>query len=312
MKKVIFIGFLFCCAFSVKAQNNLILNGSFEDNIITSCYIDAFPNEFNDSVANITSFGGTVVVLNDSCITCGLLPNYFWGGGAQEGPWFASVHSDTFSFPTGNSWSRSIFSFHLSDTLSSLKNYKLSFYIKNPPYPSFPNNIPTCDSIFNNSIKIGISDSATNPGTIIYQSSLGGIDWTQHSFVFNTTNTGEYITLQSAIGDTNEHLVFIDNFVLVETTEPATVFVTVNTVPPTFNCVNNYCLDPLDGSGFYTSGSDCVASCGVNTTAEIHTNNKKYLLKIVDILGRESKPTATGLLFYIYSDGSVEKKIYLD
>lgn len=40
-------------------------------------------------------------------------------------------------------------------------------------------------------------------------------------------------------------------------------------------------------------------------------NNKK-LLKIVDVLGRESIPTSNNTYFYIYDDGSVEKKINLE
>ena len=48
-----------------------------------------------------------------------------------------------------------------------------------------------------------------------------------------------------------------------------------------------------------------------NAIFELNTNTKQ-LLKIVDILGKESKPTATGLLFYIYSDGTVEKKLIIE
>jgi len=40
-------------------------------------------------------------------------------------------------------------------------------------------------------------------------------------------------------------------------------------------------------------------------------NNKK-LIKIVDLLGRESIPTSNNTYFYIYDDGSVDKKIYLE
>ena len=41
-------------------------------------------------------------------------------------------------------------------------------------------------------------------------------------------------------------------------------------------------------------------------------NNNRKLLKIVDALGHESKATTNMLLFYIYDDGTVEKKISLD
>jgi hypothetical protein len=47
---------------------------------------------------------------------------------------------------------------------------------------------------------------------------------------------------------------------------------------------------------------------GVNEVAQ----HEKQLLKIVDILGEESQPNKKGLLFYIYSDGTVEKRIVIE
>jgi len=51
-----------------------------------------------------------------------------------------------------------------------------------------------------------------------------------------------------------------------------------------------------------------IISSTINIQAE---NPNKELLKIVDILGRESK-SKKGLLFYIYSDGTVEKLIIIE
>jgi hypothetical protein len=48
-----------------------------------------------------------------------------------------------------------------------------------------------------------------------------------------------------------------------------------------------------------------------NAIFELNTNTKQ-LLKIVDVLGRESKPNSNTPLFYIYSDGSVEKKLIIE
>ena len=62
----------------------------------------------------------------------------------------------------------------------------------------------------------------------------------------------------------------IDNFVLIETTEPLTT-----------------CLNELNASN-------------------------KQLLKIVYFLSKENKPKQKGLLFYIYSDGTVEKKLIIE
>ena len=38
----------------------------------------------------------------------------------------------------------------------------------------------------------------------------------------------------------------------------------------------------------------------------------RRLLKIIDILGRETKPTINTSLFYIYDDGTVEKKLIIE
>ena len=47
------------------------------------------------------------------------------------------------------------------------------------------------------------------------------------------------------------------------------------------------------------------------TSIQEHSTNKE-LLKITDILGRETKGTKNAPLFYIYDDGTVEKKIIIE
>jgi len=44
---------------------------------------------------------------------------------------------------------------------------------------------------------------------------------------------------------------------------------------------------------------------------EVENTNKK-LLKIVDVLGRECLPKKNTTLFYIFDDGSVEKKLIIE
>ena len=60
-------------------------------------------------------------------------------------------------------------------------------------------------------------------------------------------------------------------------------------------------LNSIDSHHYFTL--DCNATA-INETSQ----QEKYLLKIVDILGKESKPKQKGLLFYIYSDGTLEKR----
>ena len=51
----------------------------------------------------------------------------------------------------------------------------------------------------------------------------------------------------------------------------------------------------------------------INGTTAIneHTSNKE-LIKVINILGRETKGTKNEPLFYIYDDGTVEKKIIIE
>ena len=61
---------------------------------------------------------------------------------------------------------------------------------------------------------------------------------------------------------------------------------------------------------FLISGSFAFASNGSLTSTNpdiIKDNQNKKLEKIVDILGRETKPIKNTLLFYIYDNGTVEK-----
>jgi hypothetical protein len=49
-----------------------------------------------------------------------------------------------------------------------------------------------------------------------------------------------------------------------------------------------------------------------NTSSVSEMNADKKLLKIVDVIGRESLPQNNTPLFYIYENGKVEKKIFLE
>ena len=80
-------------------------------------------------------------------------------------------------------------------------------------------------------------------------------------------------------------------------------------VTPTWNCNNGVCSDPGTGTGAYTSLTACQTICGTTAIQEQTTN--KELLKVTDLLGRETKAT-NQLLFYLYNDGTVEKKVVID
>jgi len=51
----------------------------------------------------------------------------------------------------------------------------------------------------------------------------------------------------------------------------------------------------------------------INPTAIINEHNlSKQLIQVIDIFGRESKGFKNQPLFYIYDDGTVEKKIIFE
>jgi hypothetical protein len=65
-----------------------------------------------------------------------------------------------------------------------------------------------------------------------------------------------------------------------------------------------------------SSGCDSIANINftiiITGTLNLSTTQSKYLIKSTDVLGRKSKGTKNQTLFYIYSDGSVEKKIIIE
>ena len=63
---------------------------------------------------------------------------------------------------------------------------------------------------------------------------------------------------------------------------------------------NNWIFD-IDPQHYFST------NCSSTSAIEEHTTNKE-LLKVTDLLGRETKGTKNEVLFYIYDDGTVEKR----
>jgi hypothetical protein len=82
-------------------------------------------------------------------------------------------------------------------------------------------------------------------------------------------------------------------------------------ITPSWDCDGmGTCTDPGTGAGMYASQASCDNACIVNGVEEQTTNKK--LLKITDLLGRETKGFKNDVLFYIYDDGTVEKRIVIE
>ena len=84
------------------------------------------------------------------------------------------------------------------------------------------------------------------------------------------------------------------------------------TVEETWNCINGDCIDPGDGSGQYDSEGWCMSECQSNAVWNID-GPQKTLIKVVNMIGQEVGQIIFNTpLFFIYDDGSVEKKIIFE
>jgi hypothetical protein len=274
VKKLTLILLVFC-AFTIKAQQNLVLNGSFELNSATSCFNSIDDNiEYNNTLSYSKSFGDdySTGIISLPCWVCS--PSLLWGGQPQDGNWVLGLdgrHEILVVPPpldtTVHNIKQGKVSLELAIPLLDNKRYKLSFYAKSPP-----TDIPTsfCITKKGNFVDIGISNNDTTFGISLFSIPLADTAWQKYTYVFETQNGEQYITIQAGLNDTINQSILLDNFILVETEEPLTT--------------------------------------GVNEVAQ----QEKQLVKIVDILGRESKAIKNTPLFYIYSDGTVEKKLVIE
>ena len=71
------------------------------------------------------------------------------------------------------------------------------------------------------------------------------------------------------------------------------------------------CFDPGNGSGQYNTLAQCESNC-IPLNLVQQNKFKRTLIRIVDVLGRDINQLKNTPLFYIYNDGTVEKKILIE
>ncbi len=270
MRKIACVGVLLVCAFHLKAQTNLVLNGSFELNSATQCINNLDSKvDYDNAISSSKHFGNkfTTVLINGACLVCS--PPVLWGAGAKDGGWLLTIHGrdEVVVLPPPDDTIHLIkqgkISLALAAPLLSTKRYKLSFWIKDPP-PE-----PNCIYTKNNYVNVGISNYEDSLGRHLLTTNYGDTIWKEYTWVFETQNAEEHITVTVGVNGTIDYGVFIDNFVLTETDEHLST--AINEIP----------------------------------------QQEKILIKIVDVLGKETKATKGQVLFYIFSDGTVEKRVII-
>jgi hypothetical protein len=323
MKKLLLILML---PFTALGQTNLVPNSSFEDTV--NC-----PN-FN-SYSSSTSPGGNMFDVKDWHGDNMLSPDYY-----HECTGFS-----TFSIPSnsaGFQYARSgeaycgIFAFAYSpnqnldmreyiyvklDEENALKEdalYRVGFYFS---ASDFYSRITTYMGMQFSNIPLDstLTIPPYNPNyTVMDTNCIDSVnidDWILVEDIYQAKGDEIYLTigcfkstpnvLSTLLTNNNSSGAFYSTYIYIDD-----VFVIPLDSPVTYNCLANACIDPQDGSGLYDSLATCQAIC--NATAIEENNSTKQLLKITDVLGRESKPTPNVPLFYRYDDGTVEKRIVVE
>ncbi len=94
--------------------------------------------------------------------------------------------------------------------------------------------------------------------------------------------------------------------------DPWSVYSTSCSPINSWNCFGNKCLGDSTGQGIYTSLADCQANCGISSVLNSGIHSSKQLIKVVDLLGRHRERINETILFYLFDDGTVEKRIVIE
>jgi hypothetical protein len=170
---------------------NLILNGSFENNLCVT-YTETCSNHKYDSLmSNSHSFGtdANLDIMTSADSYCGS------NGAAENGTWYVGVSSDY----------ADAFSLTLSSTLIQGKTYSLSFYDRQ-------SDIDTAGS----PVQIGVSNNDSTMGTILFTGPQPATcQWQRRSFSFSAPANIQYITVTCPYdGPPSTTWTHVDNFVL--------------------------------------------------------------------------------------------------
>jgi hypothetical protein len=185
MKQLLFLFLLI--GFSSNIYGQTFLNGSFEINNATYCMINNIKNaQFNLLMNNVRGIGEaeTIDIFYDK-----ICPSY---GSAQSGHYFVSVENNG-----KDSTQSTIISLKLTDPLQNGMPYNFFFYDKSI-------------NLGNNSVKIGVSNTDSTFGTLIYTTSFIDTIWTMKRISFNSPTTANYVTVK--YGGASLGGAFVDNF----------------------------------------------------------------------------------------------------
>ena len=71
------------------------------------------------------------------------------------------------------------------------------------------------------------------------------------------------------------------------------------------------CVNVTDANGCSNMGCETIPNV-ISGIIDVSENTKRTILKIINVLGEPTKPKPNTPLFYIYDDGTVEKRITIE
>ena len=142
-------------------------------------------------------------------------------------------------------------------------------------------------------------------------------------FAWHITDSQGNIVFQDTIVD-DAFCNFSHNVAITDSMTVSVYLKNDSAVLPNGNPINCLFEDQVYWkSGFYASGSpwgkwefrnDWKPGLDINDVLGIEnlSPKQKELIKVVDLFGRETTPKTNTLLVYIYSDGTIEKKVIVE
>jgi len=169
------------------------------------------------------------------------------------------------------------------------------------------------------SIPIGKSESSYQSGNLVLTISYNYnvTYWDTSAVSYFTWSNGNKIMHITPVDTTFFHWSNGNN--IMQNTNADTTFFNYNSIPLSITTsmiwlaeeLNlNQIIDRYDNQGNTTTYyySSFLSSTDISDIF----NNKSKLVKVTDLLGRETKGTKNEVLFYIYDDGTVEKRIVIE
>jgi hypothetical protein len=320
MKKLLLILLL---PFTAWSQTNLVPNPSFEDTV--SCPNTVLVGLPGGNMLDVQKWHSANLKSPDYFNACSSLWDYsipISGCGyqsAKSGNAYVGFYSFRYDSIQGTELREAVYvELTEENTLKEDALYRVGFYFS--PCDGYSRITPDIGIQFSNiPLDSTLSIPPYNPNYTVMDTncidSVNIVDWILVEGIYQAKGDERYLTIgcfrdnndvlstlltnNNSAGGGNATFLFIDD-----------VFVIPLDSPVTYNCLANACIDPLDGTGLYDSLATCQTVC--NATAIQENNTTKQLLKITDVLGRESKPKPNVPLFYRYDDGTVEKRIVIE